>query len=209
MTGSRRSTPVRRGRYARPRRWSCSRKLLPLVRRFQGKVVDSNEAVAFEGLPNQVIPAIAPHLDIFHPNTGGIGLCGREVRKDGHCRLLPPVSCYLCPSFAALRTGPHQERLDPIQNFLRLQQNRSDRRILLQLEDVLLVQSKWAPSSPSNPSTTTRQKITLALRRGGPKGPPAVQGRKAVPTFRHTTNRPISPPTRTCLPMLARQELWR
>jgi integrase len=112
--------------------------LAPLVRRFQGKVVDPNEAAAFEGLPNQLIPAIAPDLDIFHLNAGGIGLCGREVRKDGPCRLLPPVSCYLCPSFAALRTGPHQQMLDSIQNFLHLNQDTSDRRILMQLEDVRL-----------------------------------------------------------------------
>jgi len=76
--------------------------LLPLIRRFQGRIVDSTETPAFEGLPNQVIPAIAPHLAIFHSNVGGTGMCGRDVRKDGLCRLLPPVSCYLCPSFAAL-----------------------------------------------------------------------------------------------------------
>ena len=49
-----------------------------------------------------------------------------------------PVSCYLCPSFAALRTGPHQQMLDSIQNFLHLNQDTSDRRILMQLEDVRL-----------------------------------------------------------------------
>lgn len=124
--------------------------LAPLVRRFQGKIVDSKEAAALEGLPNQVIPAIAPHLDIFHPNAGGIGFCGREVHKDGPCRLLPPVSCYLCPSFAALRTGPHQEMLDSIQNFLRLNQDTSDRRILMQVEDVrLAIQQVLEQLSPS------------------------------------------------------------
>jgi hypothetical protein len=124
--------------------------LAPLVRRFQGKVVDPNEAAAFEGLPNQLIPAIAPDLDIFHLNAGGIGLCGREVRKDGPCRLLPPVSCYLCPSFAALRTGPYQQMLDSIQNFLHLNQGTSDRRILMQLEDVrLAIQQVLEQVSPS------------------------------------------------------------
>lgn len=110
--------------------------LAPLVRRFQGKIVDSKEAAAIEGLPNQVIPAIAPHLAIFHPNAGGIGLCGRDVRKDGLCRLLPPVSCYLCPSFAALSTGPHKEMLYSIQKFICQNEGASDRRILLQLEEV-------------------------------------------------------------------------
>src|ERR1017187_9456673 len=82
--------------------------------------------------------------------------------------------------------------LDSIQNFLRLNQNRSDRRILLQVEETLLVPSKWAPSSPSNPSTTTRQKITLALHQGGPKGPPEVQHRRAVkvpPVHQHTNSK--------------------
>jgi hypothetical protein len=92
----------------------------------------------------------SPHLDIVHPNAGGIGFCGREVHKDGPCRLLPPVSCYLCPSFAALRTGPHQEMLDSIQNFLRLNQDTSDRRILMQLEDVrLAIQQVLEQLSPS------------------------------------------------------------
>ena len=80
----------------------------PLVNRFRGKIIDSIRAPVFEGLPNQVIPAVAPDLAIFHPNVGGIGICGRDVRKDGLCRLLPPLSCYLCPSFAALRDGPHE-----------------------------------------------------------------------------------------------------
>ena len=110
--------------------------LAPLVRRFQGKIVDSPQVAAFEGLPNQVIPAVAPHLGIVHLNVGGIGMCGRDVRKDGLYRLLPPVSCYLCPSFAALRDGPHREMLDSIGQFLRHNEAASDQRILAQLEDV-------------------------------------------------------------------------
>jgi hypothetical protein len=106
----------------------------------------------FAGETNLVSPRTqrSPHLDIVHPNAGGIGFCGREVHKDGPCRLLPPVSCYLCPSFAALRTGPHQEMLDSIQNFLRLNQDTSDRRILMQLEDVrLAIQQVLEQLSPS------------------------------------------------------------
>ena len=47
--------------------------LAPLVQRFQGKIVDSPEVPAFDGMPNQVIPAIAPHLGIVHLNVGGVG----------------------------------------------------------------------------------------------------------------------------------------
>jgi integrase len=108
--------------------------LAPLVRRFRGTIIDSSSP-AFAGLPNQVIPAIAPHLGIAHLNAGGIGLCGREVRKDGLC-LLPPLSCYLCPSFAALRDCPHREMLDSIEVFLKGNQEVSDKRILMQLAEV-------------------------------------------------------------------------
>ena len=108
----------------------------PLVNRFRGKIIDSIRAPVFEGLPNQVIPAVAPDLAIFHPNVGGIGICGRDVRKDGLCRLLPPLSCYLCPSFAALRDGPHEEMLHSIERFIRHNEGASDQRVLMQLEDV-------------------------------------------------------------------------
>jgi hypothetical protein len=110
--------------------------LAPLVRRFQGTIIDSAGNPAFAGLPNQVIPAISPHIGIAHLNAGGIGMCGRDVRKDGLCRLLPPLSCYLCPSFAALRDGPHREMLDSIEVFLKGNQEASDKRILMQLADV-------------------------------------------------------------------------
>jgi len=110
--------------------------LAPPVRRFQGTIIDSAPSAGFSGLPNQVIPAIAPHLGIANLNAGGIGLCGRDARKDGLCRLLPPLSCYLCPSFAAFRDGPHREMLNSIEAFLNGSQDTSDKRILMQLADV-------------------------------------------------------------------------
>lgn len=58
------------------------------------------------------------------------------MRKDGLCRLLPPLSCYLCPSFAALRDGPHRGMLTSIEAFLNGNQDTSDKRILMQLADV-------------------------------------------------------------------------
>lgn len=107
----------------------------PLVRRFQGKIVTSRETAVFNGLPNQVIPAVVPHLGIAHLNVGGVGMCGRNVRKDGLCKLLPPLSCYLCPSFMALRDGPHREMLNCLDAFLRDNQDINDKRILMQLDD--------------------------------------------------------------------------
>ena len=103
----------------------------PLVRRFQGSIADAADSLT---LP--VIPASAPHLDTPYLDTGGIGLCGWDTPVHGPCRLLPPVSCYLCPSFTALSDGPHRQMLESIDRFLRRSEPVSDPRVSLQLEDV-------------------------------------------------------------------------
>jgi hypothetical protein len=130
--------------------------LKPLVNRFLGKIVDSVEAPAFEGVPNRIIPAEVPHLPLPLLDAGGVGLCGRDVRKDGLCRLFPPLSCYLCPSFAALRSGPHRELLESIETFIRAWENRVDKRILRQLDEVRIairqVLERLAPSAPAAPA---------------------------------------------------------
>ena len=133
--------------------------LKPLVSRFLGKIVDSVEAQAFEGVPNRIIPAEVPHLLLPLLDAGGVGLCGRDVRKDGLCRLFPPLSCYLCPSFAALRSGPHRELLESIENFTREWKGRVDQRILAQLDDVRVAISQVieqlaaaTPAAPENQS---------------------------------------------------------
>lgn len=110
--------------------------LAPLVHRFQGKIVASDEVPNSPGLSHQAIPAAVPHLGIPHLDVGGIGYCSRDAARDGLCQLLPPVSCYLCPSFAALQTGPHRQMLESIDEFLRFHEPHSDRRILLQLDQV-------------------------------------------------------------------------
>jgi hypothetical protein len=107
--------------------------LMPLVRRFQGRIVDSDDS---GGLSHQKVPAVAAHLGINHLDVGGIGYCGRDAAREGLCQLLPPLSCYLCPSFAALQTGPHRQMLTSIVEFLRFQEPQSDRRILVQLDQV-------------------------------------------------------------------------
>jgi hypothetical protein len=107
--------------------------LMPLVRRFQGRIVESDDAAS---LSHQKVPAVAPHLGIPHLDVGGIGYCGRDAAREGLCQLLPPLSCYLCPSFAALQTGPHRQMLASIDEFLRGQEPVSDRRILLKLDQV-------------------------------------------------------------------------
>jgi hypothetical protein len=105
--------------------------LQPLVRRFQGRIIDSSRQSH-----DPVIPASAPHLGIDHMDVGGIGLCGLDF-SEGPCRLLPPISCYLCPSFVALSDGPHDQMLNSIERFLASGERTNDKRILMQLEDVL------------------------------------------------------------------------
>ncbi len=107
----------------------------PLVRRFLGKIADSFEAVSCQGSSQQIIPAFAPHLPLPLLNAGGVGSCGK---KDGLCRLLPPLSCYLCPCFVAFRSGPHQEMLSTLLTFLQHSEELADGRIKRQLDDVCL-----------------------------------------------------------------------
>jgi integrase len=131
--------------------------LLPLVRRFQGKIVDDISTSAFAGLPNQMIPAAAPHLPIL--SVTGLGMCGRDIRRDGLCRLFPPLSCYLCPSFAALQTGPHQEMLDSIETVIHQGEETLDRRVVMQLDEIRLaikqVIDQIALTSPRVNNTST------------------------------------------------------
>lgn len=107
----------------------------PLVQRFLGKTVETLDEPAFPDLPEQaVIPAASPHMPLL--STGGVGVCGRNTRRDGLCQLLPPLSCYSCSLFAALRTGPHDEVLASIDAYLEANRDTVDARILQQLDDV-------------------------------------------------------------------------
>ncbi len=107
----------------------------PLVQRFLGKIADSTGPLAAQETSFQRIPALAPHLPLPMLNTGGIGSCGKT---DGICRLLPPLSCYLCPSFVASRHGPHREMLSALLLFLQQREDMVDERIKRQLDDVCI-----------------------------------------------------------------------
>jgi integrase len=112
--------------------------LQPLVNRFLGKITDASKPQAFDGMPNQVIPSFVPHLPLPALNTGGVGFCGRDVRENGLCRLFPPLSCYMCPSFAALRDGPHHDLLESLIAYMQAIVEQADQRIIKQLEDICL-----------------------------------------------------------------------
>jgi integrase len=109
--------------------------LQPLVHRFLGKIADGPEKSSAQEASRPLIPAFTPHLPLPMVNVGGIGSCGK---KDGLCRLLPPLSCYLCPYFVAFRQGPHQEMLGSLLAFLQHNGMMADERIKGQLDDVCL-----------------------------------------------------------------------
>ena len=64
-------------------------------------------------------------------------MCGRDARKDGLCRLAPPLTCYPCEFFAAFRAGPHAEVLTALEKISEEMKAISDSRIPMQLEDVM------------------------------------------------------------------------
>jgi len=110
--------------------------LEPLVNRFLGKIVETPDGPGSSSQPAQLIPAAAPHMPLPMLAAGGVGVCGRNVAQEGLCRLFPPLSCYLCPSFAAFRSGVHEELLASIETFLVAQRESADRRIRAQLDEV-------------------------------------------------------------------------
>ena len=109
----------------------------PLLQRFCGKIVDSSVRRAFPKVPPKVIPGDIVHLPTAPLNVGGIGMCGRDTRTDGLCRLAPPMTCYPCEFFAAFRNGPHAEVLTALQRIAADMKAVTDPRIPMQLEDVM------------------------------------------------------------------------
>lgn len=103
----------------------------PIVNKFLGKVVEerrSDEGVLIQGG--------ASHIPLPMLNVGGIGYCDRDIQKNGLCQMYPPLSCYLCPSFAALKTELHQEQLNFIEQYLEMNKEQMDFRIGEQLNEV-------------------------------------------------------------------------
>lgn len=134
--------------------------LVPLVNRFLGKIIDSLETPVVEGRPNQIIPGLLNHLTGSPLNVGGIGACGHDIRKDGLCRLFPPLSCYACPDFHPLRGGNHEAILDYLSNFIKEQEGNLDNRILMQLNSVL-VEIKQFIEQKENPGMPIEGRLSI------------------------------------------------
>lgn len=109
--------------------------LAPIIHRFLGKIIDTVEV---DEANSAIIPAAAPHIGLPVLSTGGLGICGRNVRVDGLCQMFPPLSCYVCPSFAAWRDGSHAKILQSIEQFMEKNRDLADRRIWQQLDDIRL-----------------------------------------------------------------------
>ena len=76
----------------------CNPHYLDVISRFSGIVVEREDT---NGIPT--VPGQTP----TYRDLGGIGGCGAKSL----CKLYPPLSCYLCPSFQAWKDGPHQDML--------------------------------------------------------------------------------------------------
>jgi integrase len=100
-----------------------------IIKRFLGEISSdgSNDS------PNKVVKGTTPTMK----NLGGIGACGANFL----CKLMPPLSCYVCPKFQAWVDGPHQEMLHEVENYsLKLAEvngNNPSDRIPHQLVDVI------------------------------------------------------------------------
>ncbi len=103
--------------------------LAPLVKRFQGQVVDSDGEYPFVKIPPAPIPGLAFHLPDYPLDLGGIGWCGLDLGIYGLCKKSPPLACYTCPKFAAWRDGPHKDVLHGLENATAALSEIADKRI--------------------------------------------------------------------------------
>jgi integrase len=74
----------------------------PLVRRFMGQVVEVDNSTQ--------LPIFGDSPTLL--NLGGLGKCNSTA----WCDLNPPLACYVCPHFHAIRSGPHKQLLEEIES---------------------------------------------------------------------------------------------
>jgi integrase len=104
--------------------------MAPLAQRFLGQaIIDTIPS----GCQNLILSAV-PHLQQLQPEIGVVGVCKRKQPED--CQRAQPLACYLCPAFAAFKSGPHQELLQAIHSFVEQGKGKVDDSILKQHDDV-------------------------------------------------------------------------
>jgi integrase len=87
----------------------------PLNARFKGSIVDESSSCDMAS----VVSGTVIHLPAFPLDVGGVGVCGRDLQRDGLCALYPPLSCYVCPLFMAFRSGLIRPFSTPLQVHLK------------------------------------------------------------------------------------------
>jgi integrase len=75
----------------------------PIVDMFMGRIIGSNS----EAVPNDLSAQI-PGKTFEGRQLGGIGVCG----SGSLCKLMPPLTCYVCEHFQPKRNAPHSEMLE-------------------------------------------------------------------------------------------------
>jgi integrase len=110
----------------------------PVVERFAGRITDREDPEPVPGIPKRTIPGTSAQLPVLSQPVGSVGVCGRDVRADGLCKLAPPLSCYLCDQFVAFTDAPHGVIADRIEELVLFDHNSgADRRIPRQLLETL------------------------------------------------------------------------
>lgn len=89
------------------------------LNRFLGKVASVSDPAPHEGLERRVVPGVFPQLPEAPILQLGLGACGQDVRRNGLCKLAPPITCYRCPKFAAFREADHRSVGDALEEMAR------------------------------------------------------------------------------------------
>lgn len=111
--------------------------LRPLVDRFQGIIIESNNGKIPDDYADKIINGDITHLQTSELNIGGIDGCGRDIKKDGLCDFYPPLSCYLCPFFAALDNASHSKVKESIEAYLKNNNQILDTKTFSQFNEIL------------------------------------------------------------------------
>lgn len=111
--------------------------LTPLVKRFQGIIINSINGKLPEKYSGNLINGAVTHLPDAPLDLGGIGGCGKGAISNGLCEFYPPLGCYTCPSFAALSDAPHKKVKTSIENYLKSHKGKLDKKTLSQFDETL------------------------------------------------------------------------
>jgi len=83
--------------------------------------VSREDPAPFDGMGKRVIPGVFSQLPDAPVLVLGVGACGQDVKRNGICKLAPPLTCYTCPMFAAFREADHKSVGDALEAMAREQ----------------------------------------------------------------------------------------